>query len=61
MIFLLFMRINNMPSHDKWAIVFRGDMQHPLYIQSKTFEEFWYQLRDMVQKYGKFEMIYRVN
>lgn len=44
----------------RFAIVFSNDMQHPLYISVKTRTEFIFKLQDIIEKYGDFELIYRV-
>lgn len=49
-----------MPQSRKYAIIFSSDMQHPIYIVADNFEDFLYRLRDIMQKFGEIEFIYRV-
>jgi hypothetical protein len=46
--------------HQKYAIVFSNDMQRPLIIIVDSREKLIYQIRDVMEKYGEFELIYRV-
>lgn len=49
-----------MPGTRKYAVVFANDMIHPLYIVCENWEDFFYKLRDIMQKYGDIELVYRV-
>ena len=42
------------------AIIFKNDMTRPMLLVAPNLEEILYRIRDCVEKYGEFELIYRV-
>jgi hypothetical protein len=44
----------------RYAVVFENDMMHPIIIVTKNMIEFIQQLQDVMMKYGKIELMYRI-